>query len=82
MQQLYLSFYWISLWRGTFQLIGKTVSPVSALFKELAQHPPRKRFDTYIWFFDHSYGFLGTLSPCVVVHKVSTARYVRYLLET
>ena len=35
-----------------------------------------------MWFFDHSYGFLGTLLPCVVVPEVSTARYVRYLLET
>ena len=62
--------------------LGKTVIPVSARFKELAQNPPHKMFDTLIWFFDHSYGFLGTLSPCVMVHKVSTARYVRYLLET
>ena len=31
-----------------FELLGKTVhvSPVSALFKELAQHPPHKRFHT------------------------------------
>ena len=33
-------------------------------------------------FFDHSYEFLGKLSPCVVVHKVFTACYVRYLLES
>ena len=63
-------------------LIGKTVIPVSALFKELAQHPPHKRFDMWIGFLDHSYKFLSTLSPCVVVHKLSTACYVRYLLET
>ena len=68
-------------WRPTYT-IGKTVIPVSARFKELAQLPPHKRFDTWMWFFDHSYGFVGTLSPCIVVHKVSTARYVRYLLET
>ena len=30
----------------TYQMVlGKTVIPVSARFKELAQHPPHKRFD-------------------------------------
>ena len=62
--------------------IDKTVIPVPALFKKMAQHPPHKRFDTWTGFFDHSYEFLGMLSPCVVVHKVSTARYVRYILQT
>ena len=28
-------------------IIGKTVSSVSALFKELAQHPPHKRFEVW-----------------------------------
>ena len=62
--------------------LGKT-NKLLGLSKELvAQHPPRKGFDTWIEFFDHPYKFLGTLSPCVMVHKVSTARYLRYLLET
>ena len=62
--------------------VGKMVSSVSALFKELAQHPPHKRFDIWNWFFDHSEKILGTLSPCVMVDKVSTARYVRYPLKS
>ena len=53
-------------------MIGKTAASVSAVFKELAQHPPHTLFDMWNLFFDHPKCFLGTLSPRVVVHNFST----------
>ena len=60
-------------------ILGKTAASVSAVFKELAQHPPHTLFDMWNLFFDHPKCFLGTLSPRVVVHNFSTACYTRYL---
>ena len=33
--------------------LGKTPASVSAVFKELAQHPPHTLFDMWNLFFDH-----------------------------
>ena len=66
-------------WYGFDQVVGKTAASVSAVFKELAQHPPHTLFDMWNLFFDHPKCFLGTLSPRVVVHNFSTACYTRYL---
>ena len=61
------------------KVIGKTPASVSAVFKELAQHPPHTLFDMCNLFFDHPKCELGTLSPHEVVHNFSTACYARYL---
>ena len=60
-------------------MLGKTPASVSAVFKELTQHPPHTLFDMWNLFFDHHRCVLGTLSPHEVVHNFSTACYARYL---
>ena len=60
-------------------MIGKTPASVSAVFKELAQHPPHTLFGMWNLLIDHAKCILGTLSPHEVVHNFSTACYARYL---
>ena len=51
-------------------------------FFHFAQHPPHTRFDAMCGFFDFYLEFLGTLSPCDVVHLPSRSRYVCYPFKT
>ena len=64
------------------QSIGKTPASVSAVSKELAQHPPHTLFDMWNLFFDHPKCVLGTLSPNGVVtiflQPVTHVTYPKY----